>query len=66
MDDDPYGFCNDLEREAVKAFDEAGLDCLRAGGPGNVLTRAARDPDNYLRQHWGGALRAILAQQGRV
>src|SRR2546429_400618 len=25
MDDDPYGFCNDLDREAVKVLDRAGL-----------------------------------------
>lgn len=66
MDDDAYGFCNDLEREAVKAFDKAGLTAFERVDPRTFLTRATRDPDNYLRQHWGGALRAILAQQGRV
>ena len=40
MDDDPYGFCNDLELAAVKVLDPAGLAAFeRACGP--TSTRSA-------------------------
>lgn len=32
MDDDDYGFYNDLERSAVKVLDPGGTPSLRAGG----------------------------------
>ena len=31
MEDDPYGFCHDLEREAVKVLDKKGLDEAKSG-----------------------------------
>lgn len=31
MEDDPYGFCHDLEREAVKVLDKKGLDEAKRG-----------------------------------
>jgi hypothetical protein len=65
MDDDPYGFCHDLERSAVKAFDQAGLTAF-ARVARERFEQSCADPANYLRQPWGGAWRAIFAQQGSV
>jgi hypothetical protein len=65
MDDDPYGFCPDLERSAVKAFDKAGLTAF-ARVARERFEQSCADPANYLRQPWGGAWQAILAQQGSV
>ena len=71
MDDDPYGFCFELERDLVKVLDKRGLAaferCIRerfdgvapaAPGPGG----RPRDPA-YLRRRSAEILRAILAEQ---
>ncbi|MCP5117699.1 MAG: hypothetical protein GY953_43305 [bacterium] len=66
-EDDPYGFCNDLEREAVKVLNRDGLDVfvrqarakfesaaeLRAGAEQRAL--------DYERRRWGGVLKTLLA-----
>jgi hypothetical protein len=67
MDDDPYGFAYDLERDAVKAFDRAGLD---------AFTRAVRArfdgkqgsswKPEHSRRRWGKVLRAIHAHRHSV
>lgn len=60
MDDDPYGFAYDLERDAVKALDRAGLDAFtrtvraRFDGKGG----SGQKPE-HSRRHWGKVLRAI-------
>jgi hypothetical protein len=41
MEDDPYGFCHDLDREAVKVLDKRGLEAfirrIRSSQPGSSL-----------------------------
>jgi tetratricopeptide (TPR) repeat protein len=69
MDDDDYGFCNDLERSAVKVLDRAGLEAFER----EVQVRfeaayaAARKREdralNYDRDRWGQMLRAIYSEQ---
>jgi tetratricopeptide (TPR) repeat protein len=74
MDDDPYGFCFELERDLVKVLDKRGLAaferCIRerfdgvapaAPGPGGH----PRDPA-YLRRRSAEILRAILAEQRSI
>lgn len=62
MDKDEYGFCHDLEREAVGAFDKAGLRSLER----EVRARFERPLEQdrhagYVRRRWGEILRAIHA-----
>jgi len=74
MDDDPYGFCNGLERDLVKVLDKRGLVAferrIRERFDG-VVTAAPepgerrRDPA-YLRRRAAEVLRAILAEQRNV
>ncbi len=74
MDDDPYGFCYQLERDLVKVLDKEGLAAFErrirerfdgvataAPGPGG----RERDPA-YIRRHAAEILRAILAEQRNV
>ena len=74
MDDDPYGFCYEIERDLVKVLDKRGLAaverCIRerfdgkataAPGPG----ARERDPA-YVRRRAAEILRAILAEQRNV
>lgn len=75
MDDDSYGFCNDLERSAVKVFDRAGLDAfeseVRARFDNECATlngrkRPAVPNPNYARDRWCGMLKAVYSQQRNV
>jgi len=65
MDNDPYSFCYQIEKEAAQAFDRPGLAVFER------LIRArfeATPPEEQFdRRHWGDALRAIyLAQRNPV
>jgi hypothetical protein len=72
MDDDPYGFCNDLERQAVKVLDRAGLKAFEQ----EVRARFDAAPDERKRRpgqhldyhcyHWGQVLRAVYAEQRNI
>jgi hypothetical protein len=69
MDDDDYGFCNDLGRDAVKVLDRAGLASFEQ----EVQVRfeaacaAAGKRDDRVRNYdcdrWGQILRSIYTQQ---
>lgn len=70
MEDDPYGFCYDLDREAAKVLDRRGLEAfvLRirtkfASVP--IQDEKARYP-GYERRKWGDALKTLLAAQRNV
>lgn len=73
MDDDPYGFCYQLERGLVKALDKRGLAaferCVRERFDGTAaappLGGAERDRA-YARRRAAEILRAILAEQRNV
>jgi tetratricopeptide (TPR) repeat protein len=72
MDQDAYGFCYDLEKNATKAFDKAGLAAfekqIRARFDAAGTTKPPpggsprRDPE-YPRSHWGGILRTLYLAQ---
>ena len=75
MDDDDYGFCNDLERSAATVLDRAGLEAFER----EVLARfdnacaalstgkgsAAANP-NYARDRWGGILKSIYSKRRNI
>jgi hypothetical protein len=75
MDGDDYGFCNDLERSAVKVLNRAGLEAFerevrsRFDQECSALSerkRPAEPNPNYTRDRWGGVLRAIYAEQRNI
>jgi len=75
MDDDPYGFASDLDKEAAKVLDKAGLAAferqilarfdtaatMTAAGDGSFRSR----PD-YVRRRWGEALRTLYLARNNV
>ncbi|MBI4564839.1 MAG: hypothetical protein HY716_09135 [Planctomycetes bacterium] len=67
MDEDTYGFCHQLEREAVKAFDKEGLAAFERQVRARFDETPAQENDRaYVRRRKGEVLRAIYAQQGDV
>jgi len=71
MEDDPYGFCHDLDREVVKVLDKKGLDAfvqqIRCKFE-STLTQGDKEKRSpgYARRRWGGALKTLLAGQRNV
>ena len=76
MDKDDYGFCYQLEREAVKVLTRKGLlpfssqvrtrfDAAGREKPPKDKQRTWRDA-SYRRRHWGGVLKTIHAAQRDV
>ena len=70
-EDDPYGFCHNLDREAVKVLDKKGLEAfvrqIRAKFESTLTEgdKVKRFPE-YERRRWGGALKTLLAAQRNV
>lgn len=63
MDDDPYGFCNDLEHHAAKVMDKAGLAAFESV----VLARLDATPEESgLTRRLTGMLKAIYLRQRNV
>jgi hypothetical protein len=66
MEDDPYGFCHDLDREAVQVLDKEGLEAfarrIRIKFE-SALTKSDEEKHfpGYARRRWGGALKTLLA-----
>ena len=61
MDDDPYAFCFQIEKDAAKAFNKGGLAaCEKLAGA--RLEAAATQPE-YNRRRWSDVLRAIYLAQ---
>ncbi|MCG6868451.1 MAG: hypothetical protein LJE91_06895 [Gammaproteobacteria bacterium] len=71
MADDPYGFCHDLDREAVKVLDKKGLKSfvqqIRSKFE-SALAQGEKEKGlpGYARRKWGGALKTLLAGQRDV
>jgi hypothetical protein len=69
MDDDPYGFCNDLGRDAVKVLDRAGLKAFeqevraRFDQASAAIDKREDRVRNYECQRWGEILKSIYSQQ---
>jgi len=65
MDDDPYAFCYEIEKDAVKVFDKAGLAAFEK----RIRARfesTAEPPGNqpeHLRRHWSEVLRTLYLAQ---
>ncbi len=73
MADDPYGFCNDLGREAVKVLDRSGLAAfereVRTRFEAAVISAGSRKQDpqlDFAIGHWGGMLKAVFTREGAV
>ena len=71
MEDDPYGFCHHLDREAVKVLDKKGLEAFIQ----QIRFKLESSPiqgdeekrySGYAGQMWGGALKTLLAAQRNV
>jgi len=71
MEDDPYGFCYDLDREVVKALNKKGLEAFVR----QIRSKFESSPtqgdeekrfSGYERRRWGGALKTLLAAQRNV
>lgn len=71
MEEDPYGFCHDLDREAVKVLDKKGLAAfirqIRAKFE-FALTQGDKEKrfSEYERRRWGEALKTLLAAQRNI
>ncbi len=71
MEDDPYGFCHDLDRGVVKVLDKKGLEAFiqqirfkLESSP--IQSDQEKGFSGYARRRWGGALRTLLAAQRNV
>ena len=71
MEEDPYGFCHDLDREAVNVLDKKGLEAFvrqirfKFESTLTLDDKEQRFP-GYARRRWGGALKTLLAGQRDV
>ena len=68
MEDDAYGFCHDLDREAVKVLGRQGLDAFVGQIRSKFESSLLQDEKNerfpgYARRRWGGALKTLIAAQ---
>ena len=71
MEDDEYGFCLDLDREAMKVLDKHGLDAFTRRIRSKFESARTRDDGEknfpgYARRRWGEALKTLLAGQRNV
>jgi tetratricopeptide (TPR) repeat protein len=77
MDKDDYGFCYQLEREAVKVLTKKGLSPFAiqvrsrfdAAGRSSIPPKGNQDTrqnTSYRRRYWGGVLKTIHAAQREV
>ncbi len=71
MEDDPYGFCHDLDREVVKVLDKKGLEAFIRQIRSKFESALTQDDKEkrfpeYARRRWGGALKTLLAGQRNV
>jgi len=71
MEDDPYGFCHDLDRGVVKILDKKGLEAFVRQIRLKLEFSAIQSDEKkgfsgYARQGWGKALKTLLAAQQNV
>jgi hypothetical protein len=68
LEEDPYGFCHDLDREIVKVLNKKGRDAfiqqIRSKFESSLSQndKEKRFP-GYARRKWGGVLKTLLAGQ---
>jgi len=66
MEDDPYGFCHDLDRAAVEVLDKKGLQAFARRTRSRFESCLTRDDQEkhfpgYARRRWSGTLKTLLA-----
>ncbi|MBI4658500.1 MAG: hypothetical protein HY735_06575 [Verrucomicrobia bacterium] len=75
MDDDDYGFCLQLEKDAAKVLDQANLAAFvaqvrarfAAGTKADRKTDGTfRDSTDYIRRRWGEVLRTLYTAQNDI
>jgi tetratricopeptide (TPR) repeat protein len=71
MEDDPYGFCHDLERGGVKVLDKKGLAAFIQQIRAKFESTPTQNDEEkrfsgYTRRRWGKALKTLLAAQRNV
>jgi len=75
MDDDPYGFCNELELAVVRVLDKAGLEAFERDVRAHfdeecAALRERKRPEgpnpNYVRDRWARMLKTVYSQQRNV
>ncbi len=71
MEDDPSGFCHDLERGVVNVLDKKGLAAFIQQIRAKFESAPVRDDgekrvSGYERRRWGGVLKTLLAAQRNV
>jgi len=71
MEDDPYGFFHDLDREVVKVLDKKGLDAFARRIRSKFDSALTQDDKEkrfpgYARRRWGGVLKTLLAGQRKI
>jgi hypothetical protein len=75
MEDDPYGFCSDLEKEAAKALNRAGLAAFVKRIRERFDAAATAEPvpgesfghsPDSARRRWGGILRTLYLRRKNV
>ncbi|AOY57786.1 DUF6880 family protein [Desulfococcus multivorans] len=71
MEDDPYGFCHDLERGVVEVLDKKGLAAFIQQIRAKFESAPIRDDEEkrfsgYERRRWDGVLKTLLAAQQNV
>ena len=71
MEDDPYGFCHDLDREAVTVLDKQGLEAFVRQIRAKFESAVAQDGGHqrsggYASRRWGSALKILLAAQRNI
>ena len=65
MDDDPYAFCYEIEKDAVTAFNKEGLAAFEKQMRAR-FEAAAKDPSSWDYRNASGILRAIYCAQRDV
>jgi len=69
MEDDPYGFCHDLDRQAAKVLDKKGLEAFVGQVRAKFESDSSRDEQRFhgfTRRRWAGVLKTLLAGQRNV
>lgn len=71
MEDDPYGFCHDLERGIAKILDKKGLEAFVQQIRCKLESSAIQAEEEkcfpgYMRRRWGNVLKTLLAAQRNV
>ena len=66
MDNDPYAFCYNIEKDVTTAFDRAGLTAVAKQVRARFESLVSEDRSGYSRTHWSTVLRAIYLAQGEV